>query len=88
MNLKFLPFLCFLTTTPAFATEKATPELLLKLIRENGCQMTLAEADKILPKHGFTQAQTREIVGVWDEKGMLASRGFAGIALNDKGCKG
>lgn len=88
MKLKFLPFLGVLAAGPTVAAGTATPELLLQLIRENGCQMTFVEADQILPENGFEQAQVRDIVREWEGKGMLDARGFAGIALSEKGCKG
>ncbi|WP_299424785.1 hypothetical protein [uncultured Shimia sp.] len=76
-----------LTALPALAAN-APSDKLLKLIRDNGCQMTAVEAGEMLPKHGFTPDQTRDIIRDWDEKGWLDGHGFAGIKLSDAGCKG
>lgn len=76
-----------LTALPALASGDASAKL-LQLIRDNGCQMTAVEAGEMLPKHGFTPDQTRDIIRIWDEKGWLDGHGFAGIKLSDAGCKG
>lgn len=76
-----------LTALPALAANDASDKL-LKLIRDNGCQMTAVEAGETLPRHGFTPDQTRDIIRDWDEKGWLDGHGFAGIKLSDAGCKG
>jgi len=72
---------------PAVAAGDASDKL-LKLIRNNGCHMTAVEAGEMLPKHGFTPDQTRDIIRDWDKKGWLDGHGFAGIKLSDAGCKG
>lgn len=69
------------------AAEGRSAEL-LELIRANGCKMTAAEADEILPKHGFTMNETRDIVRAWSAEGLVRLRGFEGIELSDKGCNG
>ncbi len=76
-----------LTALPVLAGNNASDKL-LQLIRDNGCQMTAVEAGEMLPKHGFTPDQTRDIIREWDENGWLNSHGFAGIKLSDAGCKG
>ncbi|MCP4209535.1 MAG: hypothetical protein GY767_21165 [Shimia sp.] len=76
-----------LTALPAFAAGD-TSDKLLKLIRDNGCQMTAVEAGEKLPRHGFTPDQTRDIIRDWDKKGWLDGHGFAGIKLSKAGCKG
>ncbi|SLN16970.1 hypothetical protein PSA7680_00524 [Pseudoruegeria aquimaris] len=72
---------------PALAAGDRSAEL-LELIRANGCEMTTAEADAILPEHGFTMDQTRGIVRQWVQDGLVDMRGFAGIKLSQKGCEG
>jgi len=76
-----------LTALPASAANEASDKL-LKLIRDNGCQMTAIEAGETLPRHGFTPDQTRDIIRDWDKKGWLDGHGFAGIKLSATGCKG
>ncbi|TCL09011.1 hypothetical protein BXY66_1053 [Shimia isoporae] len=77
-----------LIATPALATESDRADTLLKLIRDNGCQMTTAEADDILPKHDFTMDETRDIVRAWAQDGLIEMNDFAGIKLSEKGCQG
>ncbi|WP_204113968.1 hypothetical protein [Shimia biformata] len=74
-------------TVPAWATDGDRADVLLQLIRDNGCQMTSAEADQMLPEHGFDMSQTRDIVRGWAKDGMVDMNGFAGIKLSEKGCK-
>ncbi len=62
-------------------------DLLLQLIRDNGCKMTTAEADEMLPKHDFTKSETRDIIRAWGEQDMVEMKGMV-IQLSDKGCKG
>ena len=76
-----------LTARPAIAANDASDKL-LKLIRDNGCQMTAIEAGETLPRHGCTPNQTRDIIRDWDKKGWLDGHGFAGIKLSATGCKG
>ncbi|EBA15519.1 CTP synthetase [Roseobacter sp. SK209-2-6] len=80
--------LCLLFSSSALAQTQEKSDLLLKLIRENGCQMTNAEAGGILPQNGFTKSETRDIIRAWEEKGMLDIRGFAGIKLTTATCSG
>lgn len=85
-RLSALALIC-LPTLPAYAGSEASDKL-LKLIRDNGCQMTTAEAAETLPQNGFSPDQTRDIIRDWDEKGWLDGHGFAGIKLSETGCKG
>jgi len=80
--------LCLLFSSSALAQTQEKSDLLLKLIRDNGCQMTNAEAGGVLPQQGFTKSETRDIVRVWEEKGMLDLKGFAGIKLSEDACSG
>lgn len=77
-----------LLATPLMAHETIRSDELLKLIRDNGCQMTTLEADAILPKHNFTMDETRDIVRAWAQDGLVDMNGFAGIKLSEKGCQG
>ncbi|WP_158263515.1 hypothetical protein [Aliiruegeria haliotis] len=44
--------------------------------------MTMAEADVLLPRHGFSMSLTRDIVRDMAESGLVAADGFAGIELS------
>ncbi|PRY23730.1 hypothetical protein CLV78_104222 [Aliiruegeria haliotis] len=67
---------------PSVAMAEPNANLLLQLIRENGCKMTMAEADVLLPRHGFSMSLTRDIVRDMAESGLVAADGFAGIELS------
>ncbi|MCT8159799.1 hypothetical protein [Pseudoruegeria sp. SHC-113] len=69
------------------AVEGRSAEL-LELIRANGCKMSATEADEILPKHGYTMDETRDIVREWSAEGLIKLRDFQGIELSEKGCNG
>lgn len=77
-----------LLATPLMADDSTRAEDLLKLIRDNGCQMTTAEAGDILPQHNFTMDETRDLVRALAEDGMVDMNGFAGVKLSEKGCQG
>ena len=74
--------------TPLIAGDTTRSDELLQLIRQNECQMTAAEADEILPKHNFTQVETRDIIRAWAADGMVDVKSIAGIKLSQKGCQG
>ena len=80
-----LPFGALAQTAAASGEERS--DLLLQLIRDNGCKMTTAEADDMLPKHDLTKSETRDIIRSWGEQGMVEMKGMV-IQLSDKGCKG
>ncbi len=84
----FRSFAAAILATPLMADDSARSDKLMKLIRDNGCQMTTAEAEEILPKHNFKQDETRDIVRAWAAAGMVDLNGFAGIKLSEKGCQG
>lgn len=71
----------------AKAENSERSDLLLMLIRENGCQMSNAEAQEILPEHAFTQDETRDIIRIWEENGLVEAKGLS-ITLSQKGCTG
>lgn len=86
---KFLFSLPLLLCAPVFAGEEIDgdrSDLLLKLIRDNGCKMTNAEAGEILPGHGFTKDETRDIVRSWEDAGWLDAKGSLGLALTEAAC--
>ncbi|SFL22181.1 hypothetical protein [Shimia haliotis] len=74
--------------SPLLADASTRADELLKLIRDNGCQMTTAEADELLPKHNFTMDETRDIARAWAKAGLIEMNDFAGIKLSEKGCQG
>ena len=76
-------------TTPALAEEvdPARSDLLMQLIRDNGCKMTDVEADVILPKHGFDRRETRDIIRAWRKEGKLDMGGPLGLILSDDACE-
>lgn len=87
--LRFLVALPLAFATPALAAEvdPARAELLMQLIRENGCQMTDREAGEILPEHGFEMDETRDIVRHWRKEGKLEMAGALALILSQEACQ-
>ncbi|KPA22228.1 hypothetical protein shim_16750 [Shimia sp. SK013] len=77
-----------LIATPLIANQPERADLLMKLIRANGCQMTSVEADEILPQRGSPMDETRIVFLSWIPDGLVEMHEFEGIKLSDKGCQG
>lgn len=87
--MRLIPALALvLAASPALAVDDERTNLLLKLIRDNGCQMSESDAADILPKHNFTRDESRQLAQALVAAGMADIGGEAGIKLTDKGCKG
>jgi hypothetical protein len=85
---KFCFALSLVLATPVFAQEvdPARSDLLMQLIRDNGCQMTDVEAGEILPEHGFDKSETRDIIRLWRKEGKLEMAGALALILSEEAC--
>ena len=85
--MRILIFL-LLSTVAANAVENSRVELLLQLVRENGCQMTDATAGQVLPANGFTREEVSEIEKILDARGLIDKTKMGIFALTSEGCNG
>ncbi|KPD13728.1 hypothetical protein [Phaeobacter sp. 11ANDIMAR09] len=87
--LKILVALSLLAASPAFALDIVDVErsnLLLQLIRDNGCSMTEELAETLLPENGFTKKEVGAILRAWETADWIAEMSDRGITLREKSC--
>lgn len=86
---KILVALSLLAASPAFALDIVDVErsnLLLQLIRDNGCSMTEELAETLLPENGFTKKEVGAILRAWETADWIAEMSDRGITLREESC--
>ncbi len=86
---KILVALSLLAASPAFALDIVDVErsnLLLQLIRDNGCSMTEELAETLLPENGFTKKEVGAILRAWETADWIAGMSDRGITLREESC--
>ncbi len=76
-----------LSTVAANAVDQSRVDLFLTLVRDSGCQMSDAQASKILPANSFTREEVSEIEKILDEAGMIDKTKMGVFALTNAACK-
>lgn len=77
-----------LSSVATQAADQSCIDLFLTLTRDSDCEMSDAQASKILPVNNFTRAEVSEIEKVLDEAGMIDKTKMGVFALTKAGCKG
>ena len=77
-----------LSTVAANAVEQNRVDLFVELVRNSDCQMSDAQASKVLPANGFTREEVSEIEKVLDKAGMIDKKKMGVFALTKAACKG
>ncbi|MEP1200903.1 hypothetical protein [Tateyamaria sp.] len=80
--------LLLLSSVAVQAADQSRIDLFLTLVRDSDCQMSDAQASKILPANNFTRAEVSEIEKILDEAGMVDKTKMGVFALTKAGCKG
>ena len=87
--MRFLIPALFLSATAATA-QTVDPDrraLFVKLVEDNGCKMTNAQAGQILPANGFDRSEMMEIVFQLEDEKLAEVDGAAGvITLKTENC--